>query len=418
MEDEPVSGGDELAWPGAKRRGRKPRPPIQEGDILFGGHVAKLQKALASLRETEHGNRKLHYDSVVTALLLAFYNPACRSLRTIEDFSQLDSTRQQTDIDRICKSTNSDALACFDPALLLPIIKDLKDRLPPMKGEQADLAEITQQIIATDGSYFNIYSDVAWALHLTRSNGRDAAEIRANVQVDIRLLAPLAMSISGDDGVSEGDAAIPDLVEGAIYLGDRGYVNFTFFSAVLAKKSDFVVRGKSNSPAFCAQQERELTQADRDHGVVSDRVGILTGRGAPAQLLREVTIVVPEAEHPVRLITSLLDLSARLIGVLYRQRWQIELFFRWLKVWANFEHLISHSRNGLTIQFYIAVIGTLLMHVRTGRPVNKYSYNMMSHVAAGNATVKEILPILERRARERELERQRLARKRAQKLIK
>ena len=56
----------------------------------------------------------------------------------------------------------------------------------------------------------------------------------------------------------------------------------------------------------------------------------------------------------VKLLTDLLDLPAQLIAELYKHRWEIELFFRWLKVTANFGHLTSHSRNGVTLSFHIA----------------------------------------------------------------
>jgi hypothetical protein len=417
MDDEPVITSNNWPMPQQpKRRGRKPRPTISEDELFGGGHVAKLQEHLGRLRAGEHGNRELHFDSLATALLLAFYNPTCRTLRTIEGLSQLASVQGQTGIDKICRTTTSDAMACFNPALLLPTIEDLRNRLPALERADRDLAKIVRQVIAADGSYFNIYADVAWAIHLTRRSGRDGAEIRLNLQLDVRNLAPVHASISGDDGCSEGAAFIPDLVADAIYLSDRNFVNFAFMSAVLAKGSDFVVRAKHDAPNFSPKQERELTGADKDHGVVSDRIGILTGRDAPSQLVREVVIVSPDTDKPIRLITSLLDVPARVIGVLYRNRWQIELFFRWLKVWGNFEHLISHSRNGLTIQFYIAVIGVLLMYVRTGRRVSKYAYSLLTMVATGAASLQEIGPILEQREREKELERQRLARKRAQRL--
>ncbi len=399
-----------------KRRGRKPRPTIREEDLFGGGYVGKLQEHLGHLREAEHGNRELHFDSLVTALLLAFFNPTCRTLRTVEGLSQLASVREQTDIDKICRSTTSDAMACFDPALLLPTVQDLRNRLPALERTDHELAQIIRQLIAADGSYFNIYADVAWAIHQTRRSGKPGAEIRLNMQLDVHNLAPVHASISGDDGSSEGAAFVPDLVADAIYLSDRNFVNFAFMSAVLAKGSDFVIRAKCDAPSFSPQQERELTQADKDHGVVSDRIGILTGRNAPTGPIREVVIVAPDTGKPIRIITSLLDVPARIIGILYRRRWQIELFFRWLKVWGNFEHLISHSRNGLTIQFYVAVIGVLLMYVRTGRRVSKYAYSLLTMVAAGAASLAEIVPILEQREHEKELERRRLARKRAQKL--
>jgi hypothetical protein len=93
------------------------------------------------------------------------------------------------------------------------------------------------------------------------------------------------------------------------------------------------------------------------------------------------------------------------------------LFFRWLKVRAGFEHLISQSKNGMTFQFHVAVIGCLLKHVRTGRKVNKYAIFLFGHVATGMTTLEQILPILEKIEREKELERRRLARKKQQKLL-
>lgn len=104
-----------------------------------------------------------------------------------------------------------------------------------------------------------------------------------------------------------------------------------------------------------------------------------------------------------------------MVGLVYRWRWKIELFFRWLKVHARFEHLTSHSENGVAAGFYIAVIAVLLMYVHTRRPVSKYAYVLLGMVAGGQTTLADITPILERRERECELDRLRRARKRAEK---
>jgi len=158
--------------------------------------------------------------------------------------------------------------------------------------------------------------------------------------------------------------------------------------------------------------------------VISDRLGRLGGvppRHAPpaGRWLREITVFNPDRpDQPLRLLTNILDVPAHVIALLYRWRWKIELFFRWLKVHAHFRHLTSHSKNGVTTGFYIAVIGVLLIYLHTQRPVSKYAYAMLSLVAAGQATLEQIVPILQRRERERELERQRLARKKAEKISK
>jgi IS4 transposase len=205
------------------------------------------------------------------------------------------------------------------------------------------------------------------------------------------------------------------------YLFDRNFVHFGLINRVLEQGSDLVLRLKKDA-GFTPMECRPLGAKDLAAKVQSDRVGTLPGSAGgrtgppPAQQMREV-IIDGDDGKPVRLITNLLDLPAHVIAELYRRRWQVELFFRWLKVWAGFEHLISHSKNGVTFQFYVAVIGCLLMHVRTGRKVNKYAIFLFGQVAAGLTTLEHILPMLEKIEREKELERQRLARKKQRTLL-
>ncbi len=119
----------------------------------------------------------------------------------------------------------------------------------------------------------------------------------------------------------------------------------------------------------------------------------------------------------LRLLTDLLDLPAHVIAELYRQRWQVELFFRWFKVSANFKHLTSHSRNGIALGFHIAVIACLLMCLRTQKPLSSYAYNLLALVGMGMGEVEDIIPLLENRERERQRDRARQAKKRTQKKI-
>jgi hypothetical protein len=397
------------------KRGRRKQPAIVPENIVGIGDVRRLQRHLEVLRAADaHGNRVLHLDNLLVGLLLAFYNPTCRSLRTIEGLSHV--CQEQLGIDRLCRSTTSDALATFDPALLLPILEDLRNRIPGLARVDGDLAQIAQQIIAADGSYFNLYADVAWAIHLTRSNGKGGAQVRLNFQLDVRNWIPMAASISGKAQGSETAAVAKDLLPGVIYLVDRNFVDFDFFQAVLDKGSDFVVRCKENAPNFQVLEDRPLSEKDSQYGALRDSVGILPGRGAPPQRLRELFLADPETGQTIRVLTSLLEVPAYIISILYRHRWQVELFFRWLKVWGNFRNLISHNRNGLTIHFYVAVIGVLLMYAATGRRVSKYAFSLLGFVAAGQARLEDIMPELERREREKQLERERLARKRAKKL--
>jgi hypothetical protein len=402
---------------GKKKRGPKPRPRIDPDDPVLGGkYVTFLQGHLDQLRRAyTHRNRVVFYDELVIAYLMAFFHPTVRSLRTLDDLSQVPAMAQHLSTDRLCRSTISDANALFDAQLLEPIIEHLRGRVPQLPRRDPQLAALLKQIVIFDGSLFTVASDVAWALRQRRPNGKGRATVRLNLKLDCASGLPEGVIISGA-GTSETDAAAKMIEPGCLYVQDRGYVNFHYLNRLLHAPADFVLRLKSNI-GFTVHKELPLSEQDRAAGVISDRIGRLDGSNdspAPKALLREVIILDPnQPDCPVRLLISLLDVEAHIIGVIYRQRWQIELFFRWLKVHAHFEHLISHSNNGVTLGFHVAVIAVLLIYLHTGTQPNKYAYNILCWAAAGYGTIEQLLPILQRRERERELERQRLARKKA-----
>jgi hypothetical protein len=401
-----------------RKPGPKPRSAPRAEELFGGKYVRCLQKHLARLRAAHaHPNRTLFFDNVAVAYLLAFFSPAIRSLRTLDDLSQTPAMRQQTSVDRIPRSTLSDANRVFDPALLEPIIEELRARVPDLNRTDPKLGELTRQVRAVDSSLFTVAATVAWALKQRRANRKGLANVRLNLQWAAAAGVPEGVCVSGS-ATSEAQALMAHLEPDLIYVMDRGYVNFQLLDRILHACSDFVVRLKSNN-LFVAHKSLPLSDQDREAGVISDRIGRLSGSGdsqAPGGLLREVLILDPHhPDKPVRLLTSLLDVAAHVVGHLYRWRWKIELFFRWLKVHAHFEHLISHSENGVAVGFYIAVIGVLLMYIQTQRPVSKYAYVLLGLVATGQASMEDILPILERREHECELDRQRRARKRAEK---
>jgi hypothetical protein len=237
--------------------------------------------------------------------------------------------------------------------------------------------------------------------------------VRLNLQLDVLHFVPVELDLSGDGDGSESAAFRRKLLEGVIYLMDRNFVDFVLLHAVLEKKSDFVVRLKSDTN-FVATQERPLSQQDKDAGVISDRVGhVPRSAGSPGfgtRLLRQVIVWDARNKKQVRLLTTLLDLPARTIGQLYRHRWSIELFFRWLKCVAHFEHLISHNANGMTIQFYVAVIAVLLSYLRCGQRPGVYEFNCLAWVARGVMSVANMQEVLARRQRERDQAKARRAR--------
>lgn len=379
---------------------------------LLQGHLKRLRAAY------DHPNRRLHFDTLLTALLLAFYDPAARSLRIIEDASTGEHWRKLLPVEKVCRSTLADALGKLSPHHLLPLIKELQRQLPGLDRQDQDLAGLLRRIIAADGSIFTVPADVAWALSLTRSNGKPGKQVRLNLQLDVLRFVPEALSVSGQEEGLESAAFADELVPEVIYLCDRGFVDFAFIHAVFAKGSNLVVRLKKDV-IFKPLEPRPLTPDDQAAGVRSDSLGHLPGtRNSPGfgdKVLREVVVWDYRNNKPVRLLTDLLDAPAALIGKLYRHRWLIETFFRWLKCVANVEHLYSQSKQGITLEFYVAVIAVLLAYLETGRRPSKYASCCLGWVASGQMTLEQMLQVLQRREDQYQLEQKRLKRKAASK---
>ncbi len=372
-------------------------------------HAKVLQAHLRQLHDAYgHGNRTLFYDELVTAYLLAFFDPTLRSLRAIEDVT----SDQHLHPRRLCRSTMSDAHALMDARLLEPIVRRLQARVRDLRRTDGQLDRLLRDVQLVDGSFFAAAADVAWALRRPLGGSRQA---RLDLRLDAASMLPVTLHVSGT-GQSEASRASEQVQRGAIYVADRGFQNLAYVSALLDGGADFVLRVKTELN-FEAREHLNLDADDLAAGVQSDRLGRLVGspharakRVVPAgQQLREVRVSDPDHpdQSPLRLITSLLDVPAHVIAALYRWRWQIELFFRWLKVHAHFRHLISHSRNGMMLGFHVAVIAVLLMYLRTGRPMSKYAFNLLAYVADGRTTIEHVLPILERRERECARERRR-----------
>ena len=408
-----------------KKRTKKPLAvsgPQWPETLLGRKYIRMLERHLHLLRAAAtHGNRQVFYEDVLIAHLLAFFNPTLRSLRTLEDFSQTRQAQRALSGRKLCKSTLADFHRVVEPALLEPLIARLHTaavrRGPVLRppGLPATLGAV----LAVDGSFFAVAADVAWAVRHRTNRGNRRASIRLDVHLDVATWLPEVVDVAGR-GQSEAQRAAQHLQPGAIHLYDRGIFSFALLDAQLTAGAGFVHRLRepgARSPRFLVDQGQRLRAQDHAAGVITDSVGQLAGsthRRAPTARLREVVIAVPDQPgETVRLLTNLLDLEAWVIGTLYRYRWQVELFFRWLKVYAHFDHLLSESRSGILLSFYVAVIGVLLSYLHTGAPPSKYAFSLLGLVASGAATLEDIAPILAERERRIALERARLARRRA-----
>lgn len=400
------------------------RPKITEETIS----VPKLVDEVATLRDyfdkmvpAEHGNVSLREEDVLILMLCSFFEPTVRSLRTIEQLAQVPSIKNHLNVDQVPRSTLSDAISRFRVEHLRPLIQQLQNQVPHLERRDPELKKLADKILAGDGTMLKLAGEVAWAMQRRKNDKKQIdSQVKAHVLVDVEHWTVENVVVTGGDHEGGEPAAMKAMLRpGAVYLFDRAYYPFDFINAVLAADADMVVRLKSDI-VFRATERRSLSATDAEAGVREDHVGYLgvkDGRKSPPpqQLMRLVCVWDEGNQVIVRLLTSLMDVEPWVIGHLYRLRWVIELFFRWLKVTVGFSHLLSANANGITLQLYTGMICTLLIHIRTGLPVDKYSLLALGLVASGRCDFEDQMKVIAKRQREKMLEKQRLARKKLKK---
>ena len=395
-------------------------------------HVVRMLESAMKLFDRHckppepHGNERLHFRGMVGTLLAAAFEPAVWSLRTIDDLSLHQKVRDVSGVDRVARSTLSDAMGKFDPKLLKPLIEAIQRQCPKLARHDPETAQLTQRILIDDGSWFNLAGEVTHALQCSRGNKGKQSRIRLNLQIDADSFCPTNFDVSGKGDGNEAKAFMRTIQAGCIHLCDRNFISWAFVNAVLDAGGNIVVRLKKGVN-FDVYQTPELTAKDRENNVLRDEIGILPGPKSdgnsdarsctdkpPAQTMRRVTAWDERNKCEVQFLTDLLDVPAYVISVLYRLRWQIELFLRWLKVLAGFEHLVSQSARGITTQFYTAVLMTLLIHMQTGMRPSKYGMLWVSWIASERVGVEAMAEAMARHEREREnVRRRRAAKKQA-----
>jgi FOG: Transposase and inactivated derivatives len=150
------------------------------------------------------------------------------------------------------------------------------------------------------------------------------------------------------------------LKPGSIVALDRGYVDFGRFRAWTDQGVFFVTRMKDN----CVYTVKEVRTLPRNKHVLSDEIVRLTGTGMEERYpepLRRITAENPETGENIVLLTNHLRFAASTISEIYRDRWEIELFFKTLKQNLKVKTFVGESENALRIQIWTALISLLVI---------------------------------------------------------
>lgn len=151
---------------------------------------------------------------------------------------------------------------------------------------------------------------------------------------------------------------------GATYVFDLGYYDFAWWARLDGAGCRIVTRLKANTPLI-GVEERPLPQGS---ALAYDRVGFLPARQAAARTnpfqdpVREIGVIRDDGRL-MRIVSNDLDAPADEIAALYKRRWAIELFFRWVKQTLRIRHFLGRSENAVRIQIAVALIAYLLLRL-------------------------------------------------------
>jgi len=371
------------------------KPKFTEQDLQAFKYFDLLQPLLKKLHVagTERdraGNRRLFFDQYGSLVLLYFFNPVLTSLRGIQQASGFGKVQRELGVAKTSLGSLSEAARVFDAELLHSIIRELADQLVPL--QQGSEAEALRTLTAVDGSLLPALPKMAWALW----NYDDKKAARLHLHFEVLKSIPIAAKIT--DGKSCEKKALHQMLEaGRFYVTDRGYEQFRLFQEIIDIGSSFVCRVRDQM-TWKVIRERSLSKEARAAGVIFDaevHLGGKKAKGILKQPLRVVQVHTGKTDkngQPVilTLITDKMDLDAELIALAYRFRWQIELFFRWLKCILGCRHLLSTSQNGVEIQMYLALIASLLIALWVGRKPTKRTYEMLCFYFLGVVELDEL----------------------------
>ena len=240
---------------------------------------------------------------------------------------------------------------------------------------------------------------MAWALFRKNEKYRGA---KAHVFFDIALAAPVDASVTAANA-SEKSELREKLQSGRLYVLDAGYAQYKLFADILDAGSSFVCRVRTDAVRDVVE-EREVNAESAQAGIQRDQVVRIGDWGPRKDLDQPVRLIDfrPPRTRPdeepelIVLATDRLDLDPDLITLAYRNRWSIELFFRWFKCILGCRRLISHSEGGVTIQVYAGIIASLLISVWLRRKPNQALLEIIHFYLVGLADDEELTRALSR----------------------
>lgn len=260
------------------------RSAIREEDVQGLKYFRKLWPLFERLHEVgcqrdTAGNRQLFMDQYCGLVLLFMFNPCLRSLRALQQASELKNVQRKLGCGRASLGSLSEATDVFDPDRLRQIIGELAAEVRPMRSVGGQ--HLDQLLTAIDGSVVKTLSTIAKAAYLKTKQGDSRSAWRLHTHFDIDRGVPTKIDVTSarNGGKTDEKNVLRSRLEADhCYVMDRWYAQFTLFNEIHALGSSYVCRIRDNS-RYDVLEERPLSAAAQAAGVLQDAVVLLGATG-------------------------------------------------------------------------------------------------------------------------------------------
>lgn len=367
--------------------------PLTEAQLgqwkLLKAFQRRLTRHLARRPQTPteaDARRTLFAGPYVSLLLFGLINPVIKTTRALCAASRFGRVQAESGGPPVSLASFSAMQQVVEPELLAGVLREMSSEALPVFGDDR-VRQHVQELIANDGTLLPALPRMAWALW---QNPRNRAG-KLHLEFSVWRQVPVEFTVT-DANTSERAVWKSKLRKGACYVNDRNYSHdYGLIGDVQKAGASFVLRLHNNAVFTPLASARVLSEADRQAGVVQDiQVRLGSDPDGP-----EGRLVWVEADgHSFLLFTNLDDLEAELVALIYRYRWQIELFFKWIKCVLGCRHWMAESMEGMTLQIYCALIASVLLVLWTGRKPTKRQWEALQLYWVGYVSLEELTEVL------------------------
>jgi len=260
------------------------------------------------------------------------------------------------------KSTLADANETRDWRIYSDFAQHLIQQARPLYRDVDLGLDLDGTLYALDSSIIDLSLTLfPWAPH-----ERSRAAVKLNTLFDVQSAIPVLIDITG---AHSGDSHVLDRIlpePGCFIVMDRGYIDFPRLYLLHQALAYFVIRAKHNLQF----RRRQSHPVDRATGVRSDQTIILTGKYTVQTfpvLLRRISFYAADIDQRFVFLTNNFQIPSPVVAAIYHQRWQIELFFKWIKQHLRIKRFFGTSSNAVKTQIWTAMATYALIAIAKKR---------------------------------------------------